>query len=378
MKRKIAIVRGAFLNQYEMQVFEKMKNAYDLHAFSSLRPIHASFIFPTHHLLSPMDIPDIPYKMQIINRLFTDAHYLYNLEKKMSGFSLAHTAETYYHYTHQCLEAKKKGIIKKVVATVLENIPFNNEGIHGRKQFKKQARNELDHIIAITKNAKEGLILEGADEKKISVVGSAINTSYFKPRLKPKNKDPYKINLLYVGRLEVYKGIYELVYAVKKLVQDKELKKYTIQVTIIGEGSEKMRLREKENMLGISNLIKHKVVPYTQIATEYQNADIFIAPSKPTYTWQEQFGYMLLEAQAVGLPIVTTNTGAIPENVGNCASLVAAGDYVALADAIKRFMINPKMREIYGKNARERAISVHDTKIAAQKIMNIYEEVLNE
>src|SRR5258708_4973788 len=132
--KKVALVRGKFLNLYEMQSFAPLTNRFDMTAFSSLFAIHKRFPFGVVRLLSPMDLPSFPYRMQVLNRLFVDAHYLYGLEKALDGYDIAHTAETYYGYTQQCLDAKKKGYVKRVVCTVWENIPFNNEGIRGRKR----------------------------------------------------------------------------------------------------------------------------------------------------------------------------------------------------------------------------------------------------
>src|SRR5579872_417974 len=180
--KKLAVVRGKFLNAYEMQIFEPLREKYSITAFGSLTSYHSSFTFPTIQLPSPMDIPDFAYKMPILNRAFTDAHYLFGLEKKLQGFDIVHTAETYFHYTQQALNAKRLGYVKKVVATVLENIPFNNEGIHGRKEFKKRSREELDHMIALTQRTRDALILEGADPKKVTVVSHGINTKVFTPK----------------------------------------------------------------------------------------------------------------------------------------------------------------------------------------------------
>jgi len=149
--KKIALVRGKFLNAYEMQIFEPLAKKYEIIAFGSSNPYQENFAFPVVKLPSPMDLPEFPEKMPILNRVFTDAHYLFGLESKLKGFDLVHSAETYFNYTQQALRAKERGYIKKVVATVLENIPFNNEGIRGRKEFKENARKNLDHLVALTK-----------------------------------------------------------------------------------------------------------------------------------------------------------------------------------------------------------------------------------
>ena len=317
-KKKVALVRGKFLNAYEMQLFQPLTTTYDITAFGSLFPYHDTFTFPVIKLPSPMDIPEFPRKMSLLNRVFIDAHYLYGLENKLQGFDIVHSAETYFHFTQQALSAKRKGYVKKVIATVLENIPFNNEGIWGRKSFKQNARKHLDHIIALTQRTKETLLLEGADEKKITVISHGINTDIFSPRknfLQEAAKNKKDFTILFSGRLEVYKGVYEILYAIKLLLTDPTLAKYRVRFVCIGDGSEKENMITVEKQLGIEKYILHKQVRYNEMPALYRNADIFLAPSKPTATYQEQYCTALLEAQAVGLPIVTTSSGGIPENI---------------------------------------------------------------
>lgn len=373
---RVAIVRGKFLNNYEMQVMSPLMSKYSITGFGSLHPMHKSFSFPIVNLPSPMDIYEVPLKMQVLNRIFVDAHYLFGLEKQLIGYDIAHSAETYYHYTQQCLNAKKKGYIKKVIATVLENIPFNNEGIRGRKEFKKRARNELDHIIALTANAKQALIMEGADEKKITVIGSAINKDIFKPVNIQRKLSDGKVTILFVGRIETYKGVYDVVYAIKMLLMDRSLNPYKIQLKLIGMGTEENNLRSLIKRLHLERNTTITHIPYNIMPKEYANADIFVAPSRPIQTWQEQYGYTLLEAQSCGLPIVTTATGAIPENVGNAALIVRPGDFLEIGNAIRSFILNPKKRYEYARRARKRAEEVHDVKIVAKKIAEVYQKVL--
>lgn len=378
MKKKVAIVRGKFLNAYEMQIFEPLATKYDLTGFGSLTSYHDAFRFPVIKLPSPMDIPDFPRKMSVMNRVFTDAHYLYGLEEKLKGFDIVHSAETYFNYTQQALNAKRSGYVKKVIATVLENIPFNNEGILGRKEFKKRARKELDHIIALTQRTKDTLILEGADQRKITVISHGIDTKRFVVRKNwlKNEKDKKNFVILFSGRLEVYKGVYEILYAAKLLLEDKELKKYNLSFQFIGEGSEKKNLILLEQKLGIKRYILHKNAQYSEMPSLYQKADLFWAPSKPILTYQEQYCTALLEAQAAGLPIVTTFSGGIPENVGTAGIIVGPGDFYSLKDAMKDFILHPQKRMEYSKRARQRAEEVHDVHIIAKKIDIVYQSLL--
>jgi len=375
---KLAVVRGKFLNQYEMQSFVPLADRYDITAFSSLTPFHNTFPFPVVTCPSLMDVPEFPMKMQILNRLFIDAQYLFGLERKLKGFDIVHTAETYYHYTQQCLQAKKKGYVKKVVATVLENIPFNNESIWGRKGFKRRSRNELDHIIALTEKTKTALLLEGADPKKITVIGHGIDTKRFTPtrdHWKQLADQRHTIIILFSGRLEEYKGVFDVLKAATLLLKDRTISQ-PLRFVFAGKGSTYHRMQQKEKEYGIQNRIKHMSVPYEEMPGVYRRADIFVAPSTSTKTWSEQYCTALLEAQSMGLPIVTTKSGGIPENVGDCALFCKEGDPVSLFLQIKKFIDNPSLRLFYGQKARKRARDIHDIQIIAKKLDRVYQKVL--
>jgi len=375
---KLAVVRGKFLNQYEMQSFGPLTNRYDITAFGSLTPYHGQFSFPVVKLPSPMDLPDFPYKMSILNRLFIDAHYLFNLEGSIKGFDIVHTAETYYRYTQQCLDAKKKGYVKKVVATVLENIPFNNEGIWGRKAYKKRSREELDHIIALTKLTKTALIDEGADPGKITVIGHGIDIRRFVPakdhwsRLEKKN--PKSLTICFSGRIETYKGVMDILYAIPIILSQKNIPR--LKFLFIGKGSALPLMKETEKKLGIGACVSHVSVLYQDMPDIYAQADIFVAPSVSTKTWSEQYCTALLEAQSMGLPIVTTRSGGIPENVGDAAFFCEEKSPVSLAQALLAFIKSGQKRLSFGTKARKRAESTHDIHHIADLLDRVYATVL--
>lgn len=365
-KPTIAIVRGKFLNTYEMQMYEPLAGRYDITAFGSLTSYHDRFAFPVVKLPSPMDVPDVPYKMPLLNRLLVDAHYLWGLEDRLKGFDIVHTAETYFHYTQQCLNAKRSGNVRHVIATVLENIPFNNEGIWGRKAFKARARRELDYIVALTHKTKDALITEDADEKKMTVIPHFIDTKRFVP-VHPRKTVR---TILFCGRLEEYKGVVDVVEMARRLPNN-------LRFLMVGEGSQREFL--------VRQGMEIKSVPYEDMPAVYQEADIFVAPSKPRTklvrgkpitTWEEQYCTVLLEAQAAGLPIVTTRTGGIPENIGEAGIIVRPGDVEALTQAVQRFIDDDTLRRTYAKKARARAVAVHDITIGARKLDLLYQNFL--
>ncbi len=376
---KLGIVRGAFLNRFEMQSFAPLAGQYDITAFGSLSPMHDDFPFPVVRLPSPMDVPDFPMKMPILNRLFVDAHYLLGLEGKLQGLDIVHTAETYYHYTQQCLNARKQGNVKAVVATVLENIPHNNEGIHGRKAFKARARRELDHIIALTHKTKQALLQEGASPRNITVIGHGIDSKRFKPdpdHMRKLGRSSKDLTIMFSGRLELYKGVMTILESAVKLLSDDSIAN-ELHFVFVGQGTARKEMDRFIRLHKLEHAVRFVHASYDGMPAIYRDADILVAPSVATSTWQEQYCTVLLEAQSMALPIVTTKSGGIPENVGSCALFAAEQDADSLTAQIKRFITDSALRVYYGRNARERAIKVHDVHLIADKLDRVYRQVLD-
>ena len=359
---KISIIRGAFLNPFELQNYYPLKDDFDIQAISSKHPISSRIKLSLINLWSPTDLPNLPFKFQILNRIFIDAQKLFGLEKALRGSDIAHVAETYFGYTHQAILAKRRGVIKKVISTVWETIPFNNEGIFGRKRYKNFAKENIDHFIAVTDRAKKALIKEGVKDEKISVVKMGIDISRFLPTQKNKKSD--HINILCVARLTEEKGIADLLKAFLK-IREKNLK---IWLTYIGNGPLKNDIR------GYKNVIV-KQVPYDKIHLEYQKADIFCLPSRSTKTWEEQYGMCLVEAMASGLPILTTDTGAISEVCSDVALYSPQRNPRALQKNLEYLIYNQDVRKELGKKSRKRAEEEFDHEKIALQIKEIYNKV---
>jgi glycosyltransferase involved in cell wall biosynthesis len=359
---KTIIVRGAFLNPFELQNYYPLRQRLNITAVSSKFPISDKIDLPLTKLWSPTDIPNIPFKYPILNRLFTDAHVLFGLEKVIKGADIVHVAETYYRYTHQAVMAKRRGLIKKIISTVWEIIPHNNEGLKGRKRFKKLARENIDHFIAVTELAKKSLMKEGVAEEKISVVGIGVDLKKFKPETNKRNKRD--LNILCIARLVPEKGVEDLLKSFVEIIR----KNNNVHLTFIGKGP------LRGDLTGFKN-VSVKQVPYGRIVSEYNKADIFCLPSRVTKTWEEQYGMVLVEAMACGLPIVTTNTGAIAEVCGNTALYAKQQDPESLKTNLEKLLYNSELRQNMGKLSRKRAIEYFDREKIAHKIENLYHKV---
>jgi glycosyltransferase involved in cell wall biosynthesis len=138
-----------------------------------------------------------------------------------------------------------------------------------------------------------------------------------------------------------------------------------------GEGPLTSELKGLVDNLGLHKYVRFLgFVPENQINTYFKSADIFVLPSI-----YETFGIVLAQAMAAGLPVVATNTSAIPEVVqdGVTGLLTPPLDPEAMADNIELLLCNDDLRYQLGHNGRKRAEKHYDW----NQIAHQYEQVLS-
>jgi len=398
VKSKVAIIRGSSLNSWEMQNYAPLAQEFDLLAIGSeeVKYDTAQVGFPIAKLKTLADMRSKlgPLKkLPLMGRL---SDRFLHLDTLLSDVDIVHSAETFNVYSEQAADLKSRCRFK-LVLTVWENIPFLWNGVgsdsgrvHRRKQKVIQA---TDHFIAITERAKAALLLEGVDEKKISVVPMGIDIERFTPQAKDttvmqrfdlSEKD---FVILSVGFLSWYKGMQDLIYAAGRLKQQGLVDKHHLKFVIVGDGPDKAEIYRLIDRVGVRDIFRTvEKVPYEDMVRTHNLADIFYLGSWPAKVWQEQFGMVLLEAMACGKPIVAAESGSIPEVVGPkkgpalpkgltkqnsqdqpAAVLVPPADFYQLSRVLANLITNQTRRVEMGLAGRERVKeNFTDRKIASQ------------
>lgn len=382
---KVAVVRGPSLNKFEMQYYEPLAKRHELVCFASTKPIHdiENINLPIVKLPCWGQILSFPGATKALFWFFGDPQGLIGLGNKLSGFDIAHTAELFSYYTHQALLAKKKGKVKKVVATVSENIPFNQEWYPRQKALKEFARKNLDNILAISSSSKQAMIKEGYPRKKIAVVPHGLNLDKFKPQKKDE-KLAKKLEIsrddlvvLSAGRLVPEKGFADLLQAANELTKDNNLRDENLKFLIIGVGPEKKNLVQLRDRLRLKKkVVFSRGLPYDEMVKVYNLADIFVLASKPAPGVAEQFGMVLAEAMACGVPVISTRCGATPETVGEAGILVKPGEVGSLTQSLKDLILNQEKRKRLSKKGRKRVIENFSLEIVSRKIERVYKKAL--
>ncbi|MBP2673624.1 MAG: putative glycosyltransferase [Deltaproteobacteria bacterium] len=364
---RIAIVRGANLNPWEMQNYEPLSGSFDLTAYTTTAPAFdiGSVRIPVVKLPAHPDHPG----------------YLQGLEDALRDEDLVYSADTTWMFSYQAARIREKSG-KKLVCLQWENIPFAYEEHGYMKELKAAVRAGSDHFVAVTERAKKALVLEGVDPGRITVIPMGIDTGWFHPDATLRDScrkelgiAPGEIVVLFTGRMVWEKGVFDLVHAAK-LVKA-EPGGFPVRYVMVGKGPEREAVMARAEDVGLGkSFLFIESHPYERMRDLFNAADLFVLPSISTRIWKEQFGMVLVEAMACGVPVVTTLSGSIPEVVGDAGILVPPDDPGELAGAIAALCLSGDTRRELGRKGRARAVARFDSKGIAIQVAEVFRRVL--
>jgi len=232
-------------------------------------------------------------------------------------------------------------------------------------------------VITISEYNKDYLLnLLGREfEEKIEVIRCGIDLNKFKySHRTPKDI----INILFVGRLVEKKGLSYAIDTVNQVLREHQ----NIELRMIGDGPlenetydliNKLNLNEKIVLLGPQT--------HSRILKEMEDADIFFLPSLTAENGdREGIPVSIMEAQATGLPVVSTTHTGIPELVldGQSGFLVPEKDTEAMAEKLKELIVNSELRINMGKLGRSQVESNYDRKKEIDQLDNLFRSVCKD
>lgn len=175
-------------------------------------------------------------------------------------------------------------------------------------------------------------------------------------------KQPGDFFVGFAGRITAAKGWRVLLAALTLLPEN-------FKCLIAGGGDEEAELRRGCEAPELRSRVHCLGVLDTSGMSSFYNAlDVFVLPSLTTARWMEQFGFVLAEAMACEVPVIGSNSGAIPEVIGDCGIIVPANDSKELAAAIQTMANDAGLRAHFIKCGRDRFEREFSIKAYAEKI----------
>jgi colanic acid/amylovoran biosynthesis glycosyltransferase len=195
----------------------------------------------------------------------------------------------------------------------------------------------------------------------------------FRTRQNPVDRP---VRLLTVARIVEKKGIEFSIRAVAQLLREG----YKLQYEIVGDGPLRWVLTKLARELGAENDITFTGAKDSSYVRQCMDQrDLFVLASVTAADGDtEGAPVSLLEAQACGMPVISTHHAGIPEIVADGASglLVPERDVAALAGALRRLIDNPAEWPAMGRSGREFVERRHDLSLLNRRLLDLYEEAI--
>ncbi len=265
---------------------------------------------------------------------------------------------------------------RPAIATAIDLVPLKGglySGTHletVRRSF--QFLREAEHIIAISQSTRKDLIeILDIDPEKIKVIYLGVNHEIYRRRNKEEARKALNLPLdkkilLNVGTENENKNIERLIrvfHRLQKRFKDLMLIRVGLTSDSITKLIDELRLNDEVLRVGF-------IEDYFNLY--YNAADIYICTDL-----LGGFGLPNLEAMASGCPVVTSQTSAFPEVVGNAGLYFDPQDEDDIFEKIAKMLEDDKLREEYIKKGLERA-KLFSWKKMADETMKVYEQVTRE
>ena len=270
---------------------------------------------------------------------------------------------------------RKKGFLKDIISILLigknkKIIHFHNLGISNRKGFfEKRILNKIlnnSHIILISKSIKYEL-----ESYKPLSLNYCNNSIKIKQPFLEKSINIKRINILFIGNLYRYKGIFDLIKVAEKLKKQK----INFIINVLGSSGDVSleEFKDKVKLKKLSeNIVLHGFLKKNKKKFFLETSDIYLHP-----TYYDVFPMVLLEAQAFSLPIISYDMGGINDIViDNFNGFLISDDKLnKVCQSIIKYSNDDMLYKKHSLNSYQTFIKKFDIEIFEKNMINILNKI---
>ncbi|WP_407177077.1 glycosyltransferase [Bradyrhizobium sp. STM 3562] len=238
----------------------------------------------------------------------------------------------------QILRARA-GLVLEVDQNILKRLPPPFEAI------RKYLLRHTDHVLSRSPDATAVVRARGY-RGPVTPIGYGVDLTTFTPAPKSAAERNRLFRIGYVGRLVEEKGLDDALDALAKSGA-------AVSLSIMGEGPHEAKLRQRVQQLALSERVSFRGWgPPAEVASFLQSLDALVLLTRTTNAVREQFGRVIIEAQACGVPVIGSTCGAIPDVVGDGGWIVPERDPARLSELLNAIAQDPALLQAKGLAAR--------------------------
>ena len=256
----------------------------------------------------------------------------------------------------------------KVVTTIFGELVERQDVIELNKPVYRSILLQSDQVCATSAYCASLARILDYDPSRVEVIYVGIDTRKFRREVSDDElaslglpRDKRKI--LFVGRFHDEMGLDVVLEAIPHVLGGRS----DVCFVLVGATGPLSDAAERVRESYADRVFVHQNAPFGLLPTYYAAADILLAPTRDKHACM---GLSIKEAMAAGKPIITTNSGGVPEAVidGRCGIVLDLGgrerlDPRRLVEALVRLLSNPEQARAFGQEARRRAVEIFDDRI---------------
>ncbi len=264
----------------------------------------------------------------------------------------------------------------------LTGIPFSftahGSDLHRDREMLATKVGGAAFVVAISDYNREVIVDECGPEirDRVQVVHCGIDSRQLPRRARAPRQPGSPLHLCCIGTLHEVKGQAVAIEACRRLVDAG----VDVRATLVGDGPDRDRLVALAAERGLADRVRITGrVPRPEVRAVLEGADVLVAPSVPTANGRrEGIPVAILEAMAVGVPVVASRLSGIPEAVrdGVTGLLAEPGDAAGVATAVERLADDPAEGERLADQAAAAVASDFDVDRSAARLVALFSEAV--
>ena len=230
------------------------------------------------------------------------------------------------------------------------------------------------HVIAGNEGARARMVRRGVPPARITVLPqlgldparyASGDAARARAAGAPRSVGPPVVG--FIGRIVPEKGVDVLVDA---------LADFDARLLVVGDGIARAALEARTAGWPAGKAFFAGGVADTAVPDYLACMDALVLPSRTTASWAEQFGHVLVEAMAAGVPVIGSSSGAIPEVIGEAGLVFPEGDAGALRVQLGTLFDDPALRKRLVTLGRARVERLYTNERIARAQRDIYRQIL--
>ncbi|GIV96593.1 MAG: glycosyl transferase family 1 [Herpetosiphonaceae bacterium] len=234
--------------------------------------------------------------------------------------------------------------------------------------FERYSFRHSAHAIAGNREAQAIIRRHGYTGPITVLPQFGVDPEFFSPAEQTPPWRPFVVG--FFGRLLQRKGVLDLLDALAMLPSD-------IHLLLVGQGDLEPEVRARSSAPPLTGRVELVPwVPSAEVPAQLRRLHALALPSRTTPRWKEQFGRVLVEAMACGVPVIGSDSGEIPHVIGDAGLIFPEGDAPALADRIRCLAGDEHLWQELRQRGRRRVLEHYTQRSLAAAYADIYRSML--